>query len=100
MLTNQQAQSLHDRATRGEAVSAEEQADLEAWYAVQDENETVCLQLGQSSAIPALRANLGSAEAELQTVSRKIHEITAENDSIRRDVVSLRVKIAQQAANY
>jgi hypothetical protein len=30
---------LHDRATRGETLSPEEQAQLESWYALQDEIE-------------------------------------------------------------
>ena len=37
------AQRLHDTATRGGSLSAEEQALLEAWYAGQDREEAAAL---------------------------------------------------------
>ncbi len=40
MISDNIAQQLHDKLTRGESLSAEEQATLDAWYAAQDEAES------------------------------------------------------------
>jgi len=39
MVSDEIGKQLHNRATRGEVLSAEEQAHLEEWYATQDRAE-------------------------------------------------------------
>lgn len=39
MVSDKLGEQLHDRATRGEALSEEEQAQLEDWYRTQDRAE-------------------------------------------------------------
>lgn len=39
MVPDELGKQLHDRVTRGEALTAEEQAQLEDWYATQDRAE-------------------------------------------------------------
>ena len=39
MMNQQIAQTLHDKATRGGALSAQEETELRAWYAQQDADE-------------------------------------------------------------
>ena len=39
MVSDELGKQLHDRATRGEALSPEEQAQLKDWYATQDRAE-------------------------------------------------------------
>jgi hypothetical protein len=43
MISDDSAKQLHDRATRGETLSAEEQKQLENWYASQDTAESKML---------------------------------------------------------
>src|SRR5437867_1552803 len=47
MSTDQQAQHIHDRATRGEPISAEERSQLDQWYARMDAEEGALLSRGQ-----------------------------------------------------
>lgn len=44
MSTEELAKQLHDKATRGNMLSAAEQAQLEAWYAQQDQEEKAILE--------------------------------------------------------
>ena len=47
-MTNKEfGRELHDRLTRGEALSNQEQAELEQWYARLDRDEGLCSR-GQS----------------------------------------------------
>jgi hypothetical protein len=39
MISNELGKQLHDRATRGESLTAEERAQMEAWYSEQDRIE-------------------------------------------------------------
>jgi len=45
MISDNLAKQLHDKATRGELLSAEDQAQLENWYALQDNAENKALGL-------------------------------------------------------
>ena len=71
------AQQLHDAATRGEPLSADERAALEQWYARQDEREEALL--AGAAAAPddaaALRAGVDAALAQL-LAARVVAEAT------------------------
>jgi hypothetical protein len=90
---------LHDRATRGEALSPEEQAHLATWYAVQDRAE-----LGELHAtdpdktIPVLHAQIDSALAQLTVLTRRIQEIITENGVLRREIAVLHRQLAQHVS--
>ena len=43
MNSNDVGERLHDRATRGEVLTAEEQVQLNGWYALRDRNEAAML---------------------------------------------------------
>lgn len=43
MISDEFAKELHDKATRGEPLSNEAQAQLENWYALQDQAESLAL---------------------------------------------------------
>jgi len=92
------AQGLHDKATRGESLSAEEQAVLDQWYARQDEAEGRLL--GGTAAqenVAALRAGVDAALAQLATATQQVQALTAENEVIRREVAALRRQLAQRS---
>src|SRR5262245_1451704 len=99
MTTDQLGQQLHDKATRGEPLSAEEQAQLEQWYARHDQEESAAL----AGALPpqnltALRARVDAAVAQLLIVTQRIQSLTAENENIRREVAALQRQLTQKPA--
>jgi hypothetical protein len=66
---------LHDRATRGEQLSSEQQMQLDAWYGAQDRADMEVL--NGSMAVrdsAALQAQVDAAMAQLTTLSRRIQK--------------------------
>lgn len=97
MVSDEVGLELHERATRGEQLSAEEQAQLEAWYAVQDEAEAALLGPGEVREIDSLEAQVESAAAQLSSVTARIQQVMAENQALRREVAALRKQLAEPA---
>jgi hypothetical protein len=98
MSTDTAGQQLHDRATRGESLSAEERAQLDAWYARLDAEEGAVL----AGAVPpgsitALQAQIATALAQLGTVTQHIQAVTAENAAVRQEITALRRLLAQKS---
>ncbi len=94
------ALQLHDRATRGGALSAEEQALLDAWYARQDREEAAALAAADSSqSVAALQGQVDAAVAQLLTVTQRVQTLTAENEVVRQEIAALQRRLAQQSAN-
>lgn len=91
------SQALHDKATRGEQLTPEEQRDLEQWYAQQDKIEADVLNI---PALDAVDTNLhGQVHATLDQiliVTRQIQELSIENDAIRREIAELQQRLAQR----
>jgi hypothetical protein len=84
------AQHLHDKATRGLALSAEEQARLEAWYTEQDQQERAVLgPTGSSQRLATLHTRVEPALAQLLTVTQRIQELTVHNETLRREMAVL-----------
>jgi hypothetical protein len=90
MSPDNRLQQLHDKATRGAALSAEEQAQLTAWYAEQDQQEDVLLKsTGASQYLAVLHTQVETALAQLLTVTRHIQQLTANNEIVRREIAVL-----------
>jgi hypothetical protein len=99
MISEEVAKELHDRATRGLALSAAERAALDAWYAQQDAEESATLagsQLPQNLAM--LRSQVDKAMSELLVVVHSIQAQAAENERIRREVAELQGQLAAKMA--
>ena len=91
MIFDDLAKQLHDRATRGEPLAAEEQAQLEKWYALQDNAESKALGLtAAEKTLAAMQAQVDAALAQLMTVTKRIQEIAAENETLRGEITALR----------
>lgn len=80
MNTDTSGQQLHDRATRGETLSAEERAQLAEWYARLDREEAAVL----ARALPAgdlasLAAQIESSVVHLATVTQRIQVLAEKN---------------------
>lgn len=91
MIPDNLAKQLHDRATRGGTLSAEEQRQLENWYASQDaaESEALGLAAGEKT-LATLQAQVDAALAQLMTVAKRTQEIASENETLRREITALR----------
>ena len=63
--------TLHDRATRGETLTSQEQAALDAWYATQDSAEAVHLGFG-SGTQKAVSGQIAESGASADTLQRQI----------------------------
>jgi len=91
MISDDLAKQLHDKATRDEPLSAEEQTQLEKWYALQDNAESKVLGLtAAEETLATLQAQVDAALAQLMTVTKRIQEIAAENETLRREITALR----------
>ena len=94
MISDELGKQLHDRATRGETLTAEEQARLESWYAVQDSAEMKELGLAEKEETAStLKAQVDAALAQLAAVTQRIQELAAENDALRREIAALRRQV-------
>jgi hypothetical protein len=90
MSCDERAQQLHDKATRGGALSAEEQAHLDAWYAEHDAREGAVLgPAGTSPRLTMLHTQVETALAQLLTVTQRIQALTAHNEALRREIAGL-----------
>jgi len=96
MSTDDLAQELHDKATRGVVLSADEQARLNAWYAEQDKEESARLARSVSPHPPApLQAQVDDVLAQLLTATQRVQEIAAQNDALRREIALLERQLAE-----
>lgn len=100
MISDDIAKQLHDKFTRGEPLSPEEQAQLEEWYALEDKTETQQL-LGLSTAtnetnIATIQAQIDAALAQLTTITTRIQDIASENEVLKQEISVLRHQLAHQ----
>src|SRR5438270_12131458 len=98
MSTDNPEQQLHDRASRGESLSADERMRLEAWYARLDQEEGALLnRAGPPATLTALQRQIETAVAQLATVTQRVQALTAENTTVRREIASLQLLLAQRS---
>lgn len=87
---------LHDRATRGETLSADEQMRLAAWYDAEDKLERDALgQNPVSDFADDLRKKTGEALARLSVAVEQTQRLTAQNEVLRQENNRLRQQLAQ-----
>jgi chromosome segregation ATPase len=99
MSSDEVAQRLHAKATRGELLSVEEQLLLDKWYARQDQEEAALLaRTASARSIATLQAQTDAAVAQLVTTTQRLQVLTAENEAARREVADLKRQLAQNRA--
>jgi len=95
MASDDMARLWHDQATRGEQLSAEEQAQLENWYALQDDAERQMLGLTTNEeTLATLQTQIEATLTQIVTVTRRIQETASENEALRREIAVLRRQVA------
>jgi hypothetical protein len=89
---------LHDRGTRGEALTPAEQALLAKWYATLDASEIDMLRLiFPPNSVPDLQMRVELVLAQLTTIISRIQEVVAENEALRKENITLRQHIVQMS---
>lgn len=100
MVTNELGQQLHDRATRGDALSEEEQRQLNEWYEIQDRAEMEMLSRSWAQrtdeSVESLRSQIDAALTQIIKITKRIQEISAENQALRREIATLQSQLAQR----
>ena len=99
MINEVSVQSLHDRATRGESLTDQEQAELQQWYTRLDHRESdVLSQVPPSRTVADLEAQVAAAVEQLQSVTQRIQKLSADNVEVRQEIVDLQRQLAQKSA--
>jgi len=100
MVSDDLAKQLHDRATRGELLSEEEQSLLKNWYALEDSVESDALGLtGDKKTLTTLQAQVRLALVQLTIVTKRIQEIASENEALRHEIALLRRQLTHQSVS-
>jgi hypothetical protein len=99
MVSDDLGRHLHDRATRGETLTASEEAQLTAWYAAQDAAEYVSLALPEDyQSSPELRAQITGLMHRITTVAQAVQTLEKENSALRDEIAALRHQVIQHLA--
>ena len=90
---------LHDKATRGESLTTEEEAALAAWYARQDQEENALLTSSSHSAAPdALWDEVRRTLTRLEVTAQQVRAQAEENEALRRDIAALTQRLTPRTA--
>jgi peptidoglycan hydrolase CwlO-like protein len=96
MSTDELVKQLHDKATRGIALSTIEQAQLNAWYAQQDQEEDALLtQTSPPPTLVTLQTQVDTAVAQLLAVTQRLQELVSHNDTLRHDIAALQQQLTR-----
>ncbi|MBK6433293.1 hypothetical protein [Candidatus Amarolinea dominans] len=97
MILDELRPRLHDRATRGQSLTHEEAAALEAWYAQQDQAELAQIVRTPVHDVTLLQQQIDGALTQLAKTTQQIRRLGKENAALRRENARLRVRLADQA---
>ena len=88
---------LHLRKVLGELLTSNEQVELDAWYAEQDQAEAMALDLSSElDDSNPLKRQVDAILERIVTTSQSIQSIAAENETLRRETMALRHQLAQR----
>jgi hypothetical protein len=82
------AQRLHDRATRGDLLSAEERVILDDWYARQDAEEERLFAIAVAKQKPSSIEQLNDLVAQMAILIPKLEEGLAESKRLQEELVT------------
>jgi hypothetical protein len=92
MVSDELGMQLHDRETIGEPLTAQEKAQLEAWYTQKDAAEKSMLEATQVPLpnLVALQDQVDIAIEQLTTGVQQLQQITQENKSLREEIAEIK----------
>jgi hypothetical protein len=96
MLSDELGMQLHDRETIGEPLTAQEKAQLEAWYAQKDAAEKSMLEANQVPLpnLVMLQDRVDMTIEQLTAGVQRLHQITQENKSLREEIAEIKQQLA------
>lgn len=96
MITDTIGKQLHDRATQGERLTAQEQTQLKEWYATYDAAEMKLLGLHESTITrTSLQGQVNAALEQLNAATKRLQELAEENETLRRENAALRQQVSR-----
>lgn len=99
MVSDEVGLKLHDRATRGQTLTAEEQVLLQAWYDEKNREEAAQLNLSATTAsVTELEEQVRKAEQQALELIRQNQAIAAQNEAIRANIALLRRKLEERTS--
>jgi ABC-type transport system involved in cytochrome c biogenesis ATPase subunit len=86
---------LHDRETTGEQLTAQEKAQLDAWYTRKDAAEKLMLEAAQLPLpnLVALQDQVDIAIEQLSAGVQRLQQITQENKSLRKEIAEIKQQL-------
>lgn len=98
MIPEALGRELHDRSTRGERLSGEEEVRLQEWYAQWDQKEQMMLKNpALNGNLRELRAQVATVLSQLVAVSQRIDSLAKENEALRQEVSTLYDQLHQRS---
>ena len=94
------AEALHDKSTRGGALTEAEQAALETGYAREDAEEAAQLAASSapSPALATLRAEVAAATRQLNGITQRIQTQSDENEKLRQENAALSQRLIENSS--
>lgn len=91
MIDDQLGKELHQKRFKGEQLTKQEEVQLKAWYAKEDEAEARLLQvtIPDKSIVEQLRQQINDVLNQLAQVTQNIQQIATENAKIRKENAQL-----------
>jgi len=100
-MTDDALRQLHDKATRGEQLTPEQRAQIDAWYTQSDGEEADELsRVASPGDVARLRHQLDEAMSELSAASQRVRELAADNESARREIEELRRQVGRRSTPH
>lgn len=100
MISDDLGKQLHDRATRGKPLTAEERELLTEWYRRLDEEEARLF--AKAAVVPSrvqtLREQVNTTLAQIAEVALHIQTLNRENDALRSEIALLEQRLIQKAS--
>lgn len=100
MISDDLGKQLHDRATRGQPLTAAERELLAEWYRRLDQEEARLF--AKAAAAPshmqALREQVNATLAQIVEVAQHIQTLNRENDALRNEIALLEQRLIQKAS--
>ncbi len=88
---------LHTRFALGEKLTPAEAEALAAWYIEQDQAEMDQLGRIKTADTYDLKVQLDSALRQLRLAVQRVHDLTAQNESLRQEITALQQQLQRTA---
>ena len=100
MLSDEIGRQLHDRSTRGKALTSVAHRSLEKWYDQQDNKDSRLLHRDDDLRIEnILHKQIDPILIRISTAAEQIHKLTDENRVLRENIAKLQRQLPEKTRN-